>query len=81
MKSIIIIGAGGHAKVIMDIILKNGNKLLGFLDDNKQTGDLILGYPVLGKIDICERYQEMNEELEYIVAIGNNILREEISEK
>ena len=39
MKDIVIIGAGGHAKVIADIILKRKellnekNNIVGFLDD------------------------------------------------
>ena len=34
MKNVIIIGAGGHARVIADIIKKNNDNLVGFLDDN-----------------------------------------------
>ena len=32
-KKVIIIGAGGHAKVIADIIEKSGDQIVGFLDD------------------------------------------------
>ncbi len=39
MKNVIVIGAGGHAKVIADIILKSGDNLVGFLDDNKVKRD------------------------------------------
>ena len=35
-KKVIIIGAGGHAKVIADIVIKSGDELVGFLDDNEQ---------------------------------------------
>ena len=34
-KNVVIIGAGGHAKVIADIIEKSGDKIIGFLDDEK----------------------------------------------
>ena len=30
---VLIIGAGGHAKVIADIIEKSGDQIVGFLDD------------------------------------------------
>ena len=33
-KKVVIIGAGGHAKVITDIVIKSQDILLGFLDDN-----------------------------------------------
>ena len=46
---VIIIGAGGNAKVIADIIVKNNDELLGFLDDNIAEGTEILsGYKNLG---------------------------------
>jgi len=34
MKSVIIVGASGHGKVVADIIQKAGDKVYGFLDDN-----------------------------------------------
>ena len=39
MKSVIIIGASGHGKVIADIIQKSGDKVYGFLDDNTELSD------------------------------------------
>ena len=33
-KDVVIIGAGGHAKVIADIITKSNDNVIGFLDDN-----------------------------------------------
>lgn len=78
-KKVIIIGAGGHARVIEDIILKTGDSIVGFLDDNV-TGKLD-GIPILGKIkeanDIYEKYPASK----FIIAIGNNNIRKEISQK
>ena len=54
MCDVIIIGAGGHAKVIADIVLKNGDNLLGFLDDNA-TGTVLPGYKVLGKVNDAQK--------------------------
>ena len=41
-KNVIIIGAGGHAKVIADIIEKSGDEIVGFLDDNKELGTTVI---------------------------------------
>ena len=41
-KKVVIIGAGGHAKVIADIIQKSGDIVYGFLDDNLEKGTIIL---------------------------------------
>ena len=83
-KKVIIIGAGGNAKVIADIILKSGDKVLGFLDDNIEIGTRIdnqEGFEVLGKVDTVMELQEENPELEFIIGIGNNNIRKNIAEE
>lgn len=81
-KEVVIIGAGGHGKVIADMIEKSGDKVYGFLDDTKQVGEKIMNeYEVLGKISECEDLQIKNPELNFIIAIGNNFIREEIDQK
>ncbi len=77
MKKIIIFGAGGHAKVIADIAMKNGFEIEGFLDDNC-AGATVVGFPVLGKIDDCEKYKET---CCFAIGIGNNAVRKKIFEK
>lgn len=76
-KPIIIIGAGGHAKVIADILLKNGEHLLGFLDD-AATGAVYGDYAVLGKIAECTQYAD---KARFIIGIGNNAVRRRIAEQ
>ena len=76
-KEVIIIGAGGHAKVICDIIRKSGDKAVGFLDDSVSEGTVIMGIPVLGKSDKIVEYKNK----EFIIGIGNNTVRKMFSEK
>ena len=73
---VIILGAGGHAKVIADIILSRGENLVGFLDDNA-TG-AVLGYPILGTLADIAKYQD---ECSFIIGIGNNQTRKGIAER
>lgn len=81
-KKVVIIGAGGHAKVIADIIEKSGDTVYGFLDDNKATGEKVLEeYKILGKIDDCIYLQEKDKQLYFVIAIGNNYIRKSIYEK
>lgn len=48
-KKIVILGAGGHAKVIADFINKDIYELVGFLDKDKAyVGQLLNGIPILG---------------------------------
>ncbi len=73
---LIIIGAGGHGKVIADIALKNGYTDIAFCDDHV-SGDWF-GCPVLGKIKDIDNWND--GETDFIIAIGNNATRKTISE-
>lgn len=76
MRSLIIFGAGGHAKVVADIALKNEYKIAGFLDDSTDIGE-VLGYSVLGRVADCLKYAD---EYDFIIGIGNNQVRKRIFE-
>ena len=78
MKKVIIIGASGHAKVIADIVIKNGDELVGFVDDNTELPDKIVGYPYLGVID---RYREYSDSCYFVMGIGTNSIRKRITER
>lgn len=73
-KEVIIIGAGGHGKVIADIIEKSGDKVCGFLDDGAENKE-VFGYPVLGKTQDCHKFSDK----EFFIAIGNNGIRKKIA--
>lgn len=52
MSGILVIGAGGHGKVVADILLARGLPVAGFLDDDPAlVGAERLGLPVLGPIE------------------------------
>ena len=78
-KEVIILGAGGHAKVIAESILKSGDEVIGFLDDNEeiQGKEIYLGRKVLGKTREVENYQDKY----VIIGIGSNRVRKMIAEK
>ena len=73
-KSVVIIGAGGHGKVIADIVLSSGDFVTGFLDDGC-TEKSIYGFPVLGRISDYIKYKDNSM---FVVAIGNATTRERI---
>lgn len=76
-KQVILIGAGGNAKVIADIVIKCCDNLLGFLDDDK-VGKTVLGFPVLGIVEDVRNYCH---EAEFLIAIGNNRIRKNVAEQ
>lgn len=68
MRELIIIGAGGFAKSVVDSIDFSFYKIEGFIDDYKNEKEH-LGYTILGKnLD----YIKNPEGFFYFVAIGNN---------
>ncbi len=75
-REVVIIGAGGHAKVVADIILKSGDKLIGFLDD-RACGSDFCGFPVMGKV---EAYTDFRDKM-FVIAIGSAQVREKIAEE
>jgi len=77
-KKVVIFGAGGHGKVVLDILLKSKIKVLGFLDDDsKKIGKKVLGYKVLGDWS----YLDKNKSVFLALGIGNNIVREKVFKK
>ena len=70
---LIIIGAGGHGRVALDIAKKSGDfHEIMFLDDAEITGE---GIPVVGKVSDYSQYIESSA---FFVAIGNNFTRRRI---
>lgn len=70
-----IIGAGGHGKVVADIAVKSGYEIVGFLDDNA-CADEVCGFPVLGGVAQIPRYRA---ECRFVIAIGANSTRQVIA--
>ena len=76
MTNVIVIGAGGHGKVVADIIRKNGDVILGFLDDCKEKGTVYFGSKILGSVKEASLFLDA----QFIIAIGDNSVRKELSD-
>ena len=74
-KNVIIIGAGGHGKVVADIILRSCDTVLGFLDDAAQLPPAIAGIPVLGTVSDYSKFSDAA----FVIAVGNNAIRRKIA--
>ena len=74
-RSIIILGAGGHGKVVADTLISQGSIVQGFLDDSpKVLGNTIIGIPVLGLIDQWPGFAPDG----LILGIGSNAVRRQL---
>lgn len=69
-----LLGASGHAKVIIDSLKASGKKISGLFDDNPEV-KVLLGYNVFGPFDPIRLGDE-----ELIISVGLNHIRKKIVE-
>jgi sugar O-acyltransferase (sialic acid O-acetyltransferase NeuD family) len=71
-----IMGAGGHAKVIIATLQANDQKVMGVFDDDPaKKGHNILGVPVLGTLLDSKNYNVKKA----VIGIGANHIRERVA--
>ena len=82
MKNILIYGASGHAKMIVDIIQKDNKYIMkGFLDSYKPINEVVYGHSIIGDLSQLTRLiEELNIE-GIVIGIGENSTREEAYHK
>jgi sugar O-acyltransferase (sialic acid O-acetyltransferase NeuD family) len=73
----VVVGAGGHAKVVLAALDAAGTPADAVLDDNPtRWGTLLLGVPVLGAVAALASWPGVRA----VLAIGNNRRRKELAE-
>jgi len=79
---VIIVGAGGHGKVVLDILRAGGeHRVVGFLDANSDLhGMEISRCPVLGDLNMVGKLKGKGV-AGAVVAIGDNRVRRSYAEK
>jgi sugar O-acyltransferase (sialic acid O-acetyltransferase NeuD family) len=79
--TVLIYGASGHGKVVIDIVEKEGKyKIAGLLDDNpKLGGTTFYGYPVIGDFEMLKENPWHSSAL--ILAVGDNTARKNLWER
>ncbi|MEL1240122.1 acetyltransferase [Flavobacterium flavipallidum] len=71
----ILFGASGHCKVVIDILQSNNEKVTAIVDDQPKT-DFLLGVEVLSSSNfIFDKNQKI------IIAIGDNVIRKKIADR
>lgn len=81
MENIIIIGSGGHAKVIIDIVQQEGKyNIVGLLDRKQGLLGPNLGYQVLGKEEDLPELLNVHDVKGILVAVGDNFVRSKVVE-
>lgn len=77
-----VIGASGHAKVIIDIIEQQGTfKIIGLIDSFKEPGTTLMGYEVLGREESIPELIAGQRVSGGIIAIGHNWVRLQVARR
>ena len=79
-QGILIIGAGGHGKVVADILRAAGSPAAGFIDaDPARAGQSVGGLRVLGPVNRLEHLARDHGADRAVIAIGDNRARVELA--
>lgn len=78
-QTVLIFGASGHGKMVVDIFEKEGKyTILGFLDTYKDIGEDIAGYKIIGREEDLPSLLSQYPGCKVFVAIGDNWTRKKI---
>jgi sugar O-acyltransferase (sialic acid O-acetyltransferase NeuD family) len=75
---LIVVGSGGHAKVVISSLLASGWGVCAVYDDDSKKWDRsIMGIPVTGPV---EKLSE-SDRLPAVIAVGDGLFRQQIAER
>jgi sugar O-acyltransferase (sialic acid O-acetyltransferase NeuD family) len=73
MLKIILIGAGPHSEVVIDIIEEEEKyQIVGLIDSNREIGSKLKGYSILGRQEDIQKITFENKVNSGLVCIGDN---------
>lgn len=68
MSKIVVIGGGGHAKVLVGVLKKLGYRTVGYTD--LKNGGTILGAPYLGNDDVLQKLAHEKLQSHAVIGVG-----------
>ena len=77
-RPLVILGAGGHGRVVLDTALAAGWTLSGFIDGTKSIGEHVNNLPVIGGDRLLDDPSFLIQHL-FVVAIGDQQARRRLS--
>ncbi len=82
MDNIVIVGASGHAKVVIDIVEREAkHHIAGLIDTQRAIGEVVLGYPVIGREADLPELTRQHQLGGVLIAIGDNFVRSQVTER
>lgn len=75
-ETIVVYGAGGHGKVVAEILIACGRRLQGFIDDSVSLrGSSVLGVPVFS----ADEWLRSHPQASVALGVGINVAREQVA--
>lgn len=81
MKSLILVGGGGHCKSVIDVAESAGFTILGILDKPEEVGKQVLAYKVIGTDDDIPQYVDKAEFVITVGQIKSCAIRQKVAER
>jgi sugar O-acyltransferase (sialic acid O-acetyltransferase NeuD family) len=79
MTELYVYGASGHGKVVAEVALASGQRVLGFIDDAPfSTGERVLGLPVVGGREWLARRAQQSR-ITVALGVGDNHARSQVA--
>ena len=76
MERILVVGASGHARSVLDLVFAAGrHRVIGVIDDHRSKGSHVLGYQILGRVDEMPVIVDELQVEGVLIAIGDNYVR------
>lgn len=76
-EEVVIVGAGGHGRVCLDVCLLTNTPVRGFVDGGREVGEIIHGVSVLGGDELLSN-NGFRADAHFIVGIGNRHIRHRV---
>lgn len=77
---IVMIGQGGHSKVVRDLVASQQDEIVAYLDDKYQKLERVDGL-FIGPIYTFNQMMKRFPEVKFFIAIGNNKVRQSIANR
>lgn len=81
MKTLVLIGGGGHCKSVIEAAESVNYKILGILDIPQKLGEDVLGYKIIGTDDDIPNYADNAEFIITVGQIKSSVIRHIIAER
>ncbi len=77
-KPVVIVGAGGHGKVLLDICRTLGGRVAGFIDADPSLQHQLHGVPILGSDEMLGDHSFMAAHA-FVIGVGDTEIRSRLS--